>query len=62
MYVFTSDMSLSALLIKVGYSSRDTYGAQAKRKDRLGNEAFRRILGQEERFDWDISPKPISQE
>lgn len=54
MYVFTSDMSAVYLSLNQGWLFfKDTYGAQAKEKIASAAEAFRRILGQEERFDYD---------
>ncbi len=54
MYVFTSDMSAVYLSLNQGWLFfKDTYGAQAKEKIALASEAYRRILGQEERFDYD---------
>jgi len=54
MYVFTSDMSAVYLSLNEGWLFfKDTYGAQAKEKIALASEAYRRILGQEERFDYD---------
>ena len=54
MYVFTSDMSAVYLSLNQGWLFfKDTYGAQAKEKIATAAEAYRRILGQEERFDYD---------
>jgi len=54
MYVFTSDMSAVYLSLNQGWLFfKDTYGPQAKEKIATAAEAYRRILGQEERFDYD---------
>jgi hypothetical protein len=54
MYIFTADMSAVYLSLNQGWLFfKETFGAEAKQKISIAAEAYRKVLGHEESFDYD---------